>query len=528
MNNLQQYNDYMDTITVDEHLHNKIINATENASPRLRLRVNSMYALAASLCLIIGLSAFVVFGLGGNDVNNIGAGSVDVSSDKTAFLEFVALLKENGFEVEVYTRDEEADIPSELPEFFPYSNNNSVQIKDESKELGFRDISFHEFDTDEAAQEFSTYIDARTGSSISGPNIGVEISWGARPHWFLKDNLILFYGADFEFEEDSELNVEIIRFLKTYYGELFAGCNGKCKGCKAAAGQVEEPTDEPTETTISTAKPSNTQAPQSTANPTTTDNFTDEPTTVDSYHLDIEVRNAFATGVQVRFVNRHDAEMLVCLNYTLEGRINGHWGKIPILDNSTDEPTLIVNPNSKTSWMPINWEHKYGTLSSGKYTIWFFNISYIHPILGEEMFGSGGNFTLEIADELPKLVITNVTRNGLTYRFDNRQSDTEFYYYHHVIWYMVRIQERRNGKWEYIGGEWKHPDTGTNEFIDNTPYYIVINRRSQTQKFTVDWGTGWGAFGSLPAGEYRLEKTIYRAGGGIDNRHFIRQKFTIS
>jgi hypothetical protein len=108
---MKDYKDYMSSISADDALKNRIRAAN---IPSVRVRLAPVYALAACLLLIIGISAAVVFSLRDDDV--FSSDSTGLTQTHTSFsngtpagtsyilfIDFLDLLKENDFEYEIET-----------------------------------------------------------------------------------------------------------------------------------------------------------------------------------------------------------------------------------------------------------------------------------------------------------------------------------------------------------------------------------------------------------------------------------------
>ena len=140
------------------------------------------------------------------------------------YLAFFSTLFENGFDVQELSPTIGADVSG----FDPWLTVEPYRITID----GFREdrhdyfpkngIEIYEYDSAETARTYSTFIDARTGMSISNPIEGFSVNFspGGVPHWFIKDNIIVYYTLTFHHEDG---DTEILDFLKEHFGGYFAG-----------------------------------------------------------------------------------------------------------------------------------------------------------------------------------------------------------------------------------------------------------------------------------------------------------------
>jgi len=120
-------------------------------------------------------------------------------SNKLNYGSFLRLLDENGFSYEEMS-EETVD-------------NSFLSVSRKPISIGDELISIYEYNSNEAMEEDSQYID-KGGFSINCPGKSVQISWASLPHFFKKDLIIVNYVGE---------DKQILAFLKENLGDRFAG-----------------------------------------------------------------------------------------------------------------------------------------------------------------------------------------------------------------------------------------------------------------------------------------------------------------
>jgi hypothetical protein len=456
----------MDNIAVDEQLHEKIMEKARNSTQVTQIRTKPVYALAASFCLIMAVSVFAIFNWGnlGDDWNNLfapvvtvdigGLGEVEDPTDvaiadahgdmvEHSFQSFLELLDTNGF---VYTTEAFNDRI-----YFGEAAVESYNILLHNANINTGEpeiIHFWSFENAEMSEKNSNYI-SPSGFSTKY----AEISWAFMPHWFRAHNPIILYVGEDE---------AILRFLRTHLGNTFSGCGfviERCEVCEKIWNEqvaTPTPTDTPPHTTATVADVDDPTAPPQNNEP--------------SSHLEIN-------GNRFRVVNNRSLEIYFNGEGNLSVWLNGKWVHYEsFYGREWAGEWQTVKPGSKSKSQKVVW----GELPAGRYQFWLeagFELpedtNYSSTVMGGYIMGE---FTI---DGPPELIVTDFTRDGLTYKIVN---NTDHKWGHQVTY---TLEMRWNGKWEEV----PHTPEWT-EFIENSDISWIweeIEPWSTSREFKLSW-----------------------------------------